>query len=156
LRGTKHTLLLFAGVEPEPRTRKHLDKVADQVRGQYSEHVHVYQVAASDAPPDGAMMDEELLLDPDLVLHTSVRPPSVSTSYVRMATLGFAAGQRTSTACRITWDASSSNSNMPVGLAPGSDYALEECFENYDYCLWRGRTFTVSVAKSEAARRVSG
>jgi hypothetical protein len=76
LPGTKHTLLLFAGVEPEPGTWKHLDKVADQVRGQYSEHVHVYQVAASDAPPDRAMMDEELLLDPDLVLHYHFGAPA--------------------------------------------------------------------------------
>jgi hypothetical protein len=41
LRSTKHTLLLFAGVEPEADTWKHLDTVAEQVRDRYGKHIQV-------------------------------------------------------------------------------------------------------------------
>lgn len=83
LRGTKHTLLLFAGVEPEPGTWKHLDNVAEQIRGQYGEHIHVYQVAAGNTPPAGAAATGELLLDPDLVLHHHFGAPAECLYLVR-------------------------------------------------------------------------
>jgi 2-polyprenyl-6-methoxyphenol hydroxylase-like FAD-dependent oxidoreductase len=69
LRSTKHTLLLFAGVEPEENTWKRLDIVAEQVRDRYGTHIQVYQVAAGNTPPDGGATNAELLLDPELVLH---------------------------------------------------------------------------------------
>jgi hypothetical protein len=76
LRGTKHTLLLFAGVEPEADTWKHLDTVAEQVRDRYGKHIQVYQVAAGNAPPNGATMNEEPVLDPDLVVHHRFGAPA--------------------------------------------------------------------------------
>ena len=76
MRGTKHTLLLFAGVEPEADTWKHLDTVAEQVRSRYGERIQVYQIVADNAPPSGAASTGELLLDPDVILHLRFGAPA--------------------------------------------------------------------------------
>jgi hypothetical protein len=69
LRSTKHTLLLFAGVEPYADTWKRLDMVAEQVRDRYATHIQVYQVTAGNTPSAGSTSDEKLLQDPELALH---------------------------------------------------------------------------------------
>jgi 2-polyprenyl-6-methoxyphenol hydroxylase-like FAD-dependent oxidoreductase len=69
LRSTKHTLLLFAGVEQEADTWKRLDIVAEQVRERYGTQIQVYQVAPGNTRQIGQGASTELLLDPELVLH---------------------------------------------------------------------------------------
>jgi 2-polyprenyl-6-methoxyphenol hydroxylase-like FAD-dependent oxidoreductase len=69
LRGTKHTLLLFAGVEPHTDTWKRLDMVVEQVRDRYGTHIQVYQVTAGNTPSAGSTSDGKLLQDPELALH---------------------------------------------------------------------------------------
>ena len=68
LRGTKFTLLLFAGSEPTAESWKQLETFADSVNARYSDLIQVYMVVAGDALPDAITARTSTLRDPERAL----------------------------------------------------------------------------------------
>jgi 2-polyprenyl-6-methoxyphenol hydroxylase-like FAD-dependent oxidoreductase len=68
LRGTKHTLLLLAGVGADAATWKRLEDIAANVRDGYGDLIQIYLVAAGEML-GGATANAELIEDPEQALH---------------------------------------------------------------------------------------
>jgi hypothetical protein len=68
LRGTKHTLLLFAGAVPTDGYRR-LETIAERVRDRYGQWIAVYVVVPNATAPSELQGKEGVLLDADGVLH---------------------------------------------------------------------------------------
>jgi hypothetical protein len=69
LRGTRHTLLLFAGREPQPAAWPRLAALAARVGERYGDQINTYLVVAGDAPPPDLAAGQSVVRDPQLNLH---------------------------------------------------------------------------------------
>ena len=68
-RGTHHTLLLFAGLDPEPGAVDRLDALASAVAQRYGPLIRPYLAIAAASPPPSDPTTTPLLLDSELSLH---------------------------------------------------------------------------------------
>jgi hypothetical protein len=69
LRGTQHTLLLFAGLDPGEGAAERLDELAAALTSRHGTLIRSYLVRAGDSSAAARPTAAELLLDPALSLH---------------------------------------------------------------------------------------
>jgi 2-polyprenyl-6-methoxyphenol hydroxylase-like FAD-dependent oxidoreductase len=69
LRGTRHTLLVFAGPEPSDAACQRADQLAEAIAGRYGDRINVVQALASADTPVRAPTGGSAVVDADLTLH---------------------------------------------------------------------------------------
>jgi 2-polyprenyl-6-methoxyphenol hydroxylase-like FAD-dependent oxidoreductase len=69
LRGTKHTLLLFAGADPSVDSWRRLGELAGAVGDRYGDRVSAVVAVAGDSVPAGSTSAGSMVLDAELALH---------------------------------------------------------------------------------------